>query len=808
MKPAPLPTNEHERLRELLSLEILDTGHESQFDEIVQLASHICEAPITLVSLLDESRQWFKAKVGLDLSETPREAAFCAHTLLDDDLLVVEDPGDDERFRENPFVTGEPNIKFYAGAPLRTSNGYNIGTLCVLDTRKRQLTETQRTALQLLSRQVVKELELRKANRELQRKNQMLQGFLENIPVIAYRVDAGGTIRELTGSGLDVLGLGNGQWVGRNAFGLLPHMAETIREVLRTGKSTFVSSNRRKGREWHLEHYVFPDETNPGGVTGFALNVTSRMAFERELKVAKETAERATQAKSRFLANMSHEIRTPISAILGFAQMLRRQPLPGEAQEYLNHISASGELLLQLIGDVLDLTKIEEGKFELHEAPFPLREAVRSSLNPYQFRAGEKGLQFGLHFADDLPDYVTGDANKLSQVLVNLVSNALKFTRQGGIQVRCTAEPPAAPGGTARLKVAVQDTGVGIPADKQDHIFGRFTQADASINRQFGGSGLGLAIVKELVERMGGVLGVASTDAAAGPAGETGSTFWFTLPLRVAEPPRPDPTPAPAAIHYGNQVHVLLVDDNEINQRLAAAMLRNAGCRVTAAGNGQEAIETLQTGDFQLVLMDIQMPVLDGYQATRWVREKLGLTLPVVGLSANVYQEEIDLCYQAGMNDYLSKPYTEQGLREKLARWVALPPATATAFPDGPAGPARKLTNLTLLHDLFGGDEALVREMVADFLRQQQELTGRMEEALAAADYKQLAVLSHHMRSSLEAVGLEALREPLLALEAHIKGGKPAPGIGPLFAHVREINRLADEELRVGTPPAGRVVRG
>jgi CheY-like chemotaxis protein/HPt (histidine-containing phosphotransfer) domain-containing protein len=347
----------------------------------------------------------------------------------------------------------------------------------------------------------------------------------------------------------------------------------------------------------------------------------------------------------------------------------------------------------------------------------------------------------------------------------------------------------------------VQDTGIGIPADKREQIFGRFTQADASINRQFGGSGLGLAIVKELVERMGGVLGVESTDAAGSPTGGTGSTFWFTLPLKVAEAPsaRSVPLPAPAARHYGNRVHVLLVDDNEINQRLAGAMLRNAGCRVTVAGNGQEALDKLQTDGFQLVLMDIQMPVLDGYQATQSIREQLGLTLPVVGLSANVYKEEIDLCYQAGMNDYLSKPYTEQGLREKLARWIATPPAPADV-PAGPGGGARKLTNLALLHELYG-DESAVRNMVADFLAQQQTLLAGMEAALAAGDYKQLAGLSHHMRSSLEAVGLEALRQPLLTLEALAKGGRAATEVGEALGEIRQLNELAAAELRAGTEP-------
>jgi CheY-like chemotaxis protein/HPt (histidine-containing phosphotransfer) domain-containing protein len=220
---------------------------------------------------------------------------------------------------------------------------------------------------------------------------------------------------------------------------------------------------------------------------------------------------------------------------------------------------------------------------------------------------------------------------------------------------------------------------------------------------------------------------------------------------------------------------------------------------VTIAGNGQEALKMLQTADFQLVLMDIQMPVLDGYQTTRWIREKLGLTLPIVGLSANVYREEIDQCYEAGMNDYLSKPYTEMALREKLARWVAPPPA---ATPVGLADPARKLTDLTLLHELFGGDETLVRDLVADFLGLQQALVGQMEAALAAGDYGQLASLSHHMRSSIDAVGLEALREPLLALEALAKGGGPAAEVRETFGKIKEINRLTAGELRAGTEPS------
>lgn len=796
MKPAPLPINESERLRELLSHEILDSGHESQFDEIVQLASHICETPISLVTLVDESRQWFKAKVGLEVAETPRDVAFCSHTLLQDDVFIVGDARSDDRFQDNPLVTGDPNIRFYAGFPLKTTNGYNLGSLCVIDTRERELNEAQKTALQLLARQVVKELELRKTNRELKVKNQMLQGFLENIPVIAYRVNGDGSIKESVGSGLRTLGLADNQLAGRNAFEILPHMAETIREVLKMGKSTFISSGNQADEEPFFEHYVFPDETNPGGVIGFALNISKRLQHQRELQSAKEVAERATQAKSRFLANMSHEIRTPISAILGFAQVLKQQQLPGESQEYLNYITSSGEILLKLIGDVLDLTKIEEGKFELQDEHFHLREVMRSSLHPYQFRAQEKGLQFELLFDEALPEYAVGDANKISQILINLIGNALKFTRQGGIQVRFTAENTGGAGRKALLRVLVKDTGVGIAADKKEQIFQSFTQSDASINRQFGGSGLGLAIVKELVERMGGVLGVESSDAGQG--GATGSTFWFTIPLGIGERPvsLPDEGQPPQLTYFGDGVRILLVEDNEINRRLAMVMLRNAGCLVTTAGNGQEAIDRLQTGTFALILMDIQMPVMDGYEATRRIREKMGLTVPVVGLSANVYKEEIEQCYQAGMNDYLGKPYSEKSLREKLTRWISLPadppaPAQTGSLPE-------KLTDLTFLHDLFNGDPLPIRETVTEFIDQQQAMIGQMEEAVAGPDYKQLAALSHNMRSSIVAVGLEAIREPLLALENLAKEGNNLPAVKDIFGKIKRINQAATQELQAG----------
>jgi GAF domain-containing protein len=251
MKPFPFPDNEKERLKELLSFDILDSEPENRFEDIVQLAAHVTGTSISLITLLDEKRQWFKAKVGLDIPETLREVSFCSYAIAEDkdEIFIVENAKTDSRFQDNPLVTGDPNIHFYAGYPLKTSSGYKLGTLCVIDTQQKKLTEDQKTALELLARQVIKELELRRANRELKRSNQMLQGILGHMPVIAYRVDSDGTIKESVGKGLATLGFTDNQLVGQIVFAIVPHMKETLQHALQTGEGYFASDGLKRGRD-------------------------------------------------------------------------------------------------------------------------------------------------------------------------------------------------------------------------------------------------------------------------------------------------------------------------------------------------------------------------------------------------------------------------------------------------------------------------------------------------------------------------------------------------------------------------------
>ncbi|MGK0188945.1 MAG: signal transduction histidine kinase [Verrucomicrobiales bacterium] len=416
----PLPANEAERLQTLHRYQILDTEAEEAFDELTRLAAIICDSPISVTSLVDEKRQWFKSKFGIDADETPREWAFCTHAIMNPKPMVVPDATRDSRFAENPLVVGDPHIRFYAGAPLKSLNGTNLGTLCVIDKAPRELTDEQRTALELLSRQVVVQLELRLSNISLR-------------------------------------------------------------------------------------------DTN-----------TQLMQTREALEKAKETAESATRTKSEFLANMSHEIRTPMNGVIGMIELLQVTGLTSEQKDCVDTIRSSGEILLQVIDDVLDFSKVESGRIDLECVPFELRHCIHSTLRILESIADRKSLRLSAEISDEVPNTVIGDSTRLRQILMNLVSNAIKFTEKG--EVKIMVEPQTGDAGDA-VSFTVKDTGIGISEEGQNRLFRSFSQVDASTTRKYGGTGLGLAICKGLVEAMGGTIGVKSQFGK-------GTSLYFTIPLR------------------------------------------------------------------------------------------------------------------------------------------------------------------------------------------------------------------------------------------------------------------------------------
>ncbi len=415
----------------------------------------------------------------------------------------------------------------------------------------------------------------------------------------------------------------------------------------------------------------------------------SLQQLNAELEVERQKAEAANRAKTEFVANISHELRTPMNGILGMAQLILNTPLNQKQSQQLNILYESGNNLLNIINELLDLSKIEAGKMELETVPFDFLQTIENAVTLLRIRAQEKGLSLEIQTSDTIPQQVMGDNNRLRQVVLNLVSNAIKFTNEGSVTVSVVLENLV--DGNAVLKVAVIDTGIGIDQSEVQRLFDKFHQVDASTSRKYGGTGLGLFICRQLIALMGGKIGVETQEGK-------GCTFWFTLSLPVVEAPVThlsvslpqlqlpetvsftpvlESTSAPPAADLPQPTHhILLVEDDKINQIVAKMTLEELGCQLDIANNGKEAVDMVADGHYDLVLMDVHMPVLDGYAATQRIRQRevgTNTHLPIVAMTADVITSDLDKCVEVGMDDALAKPVAKATLEEMLDKWLKAP---------------------------------------------------------------------------------------------------------------------------------------
>ena len=514
-------------------------------------------------------------------------------------------------------------------------------------------------------------------------------------------------------------------------------------------------------------------------------DITQVKAAEKELIEARKLAEQSGLLKEAFLANMSHEIRTPMNAILGFTNILLKKNFPESEKEKLQTIKTSGETLLRIINDILDVSKIESGMMTFEQHPISIKEIFASLKSMLSTKAEEKNIRLSFEYENSLPDTVMGDPTRLTQIIINLVGNAIKFTDRGG-KVDVFAKILTEKNGIYTIGFSVTDTGIGIAEDKLQQVFERFRQAESTTTRQYGGTGLGLSIAKQLVNLQGGDLTVKSK------VGE-GSVFSFTLPFMKTDGTfsKKNKQQENFDINELNTYYILVAEDNPINIKFILTLFDDYAIKPDLAKNGKEAVVKVKNKKYDLVLMDIEMPEMNGYEATTAIRNELKSNVPIIAMTAHAMSGEKEKCLSLGMNDYISKPIDADLLFEKI--FIATHPQSA----DKNSIQKTKIINLAFLIKSMRGKKEVINETINIFLEQIPEELSAIDEAIAKADFNSIRKSTHRMKSTVSLMGINAMEKILEEMELLASSQTGMDKITTLGNSLNLLSKQAIDEIQI-----------
>jgi PAS domain S-box-containing protein len=489
------------------------------------------------------------------------------------------------------------------------------------------------------------------------------------------------------------------------------------------------------------------------GIVIVARDVTEQKRFEQELIEAKSKAEEAMRAKQQFLSNMSHEIRTPLNAIIGFTNVIAKTHLDEKQKEYINAIKLSGDSLIVLINDILDLAKVDAGKMTFEEHPFKLEESVQSMLKMFDTKVSEKEIKLINNYDNSIPEVVIGDPVRLHQILMNLVSNAIKFTSQGNVTINTKLLNENDESITIRFDI--QDTGIGIPKDKIEKIFDNFQQATTGTTRLFGGTGLGLSIVKQLVEAQGGKVFVESEDGK-------GSTFSFILSfLKTTEKITVPSSDSIELKDVGKNINILVAEDIKFNQLLMKTILEGFGFTMDIAENGKLAIEKVKSHKYDLILMDLQMPEMNGFEATEFIRQNIDAHIPIIALTADVTTVDVKKCRAIGMTDYISKPVDDKLLYKMIMDYVKPDENHIKKTSTTEKVEEEKHINLNYLKELTGGKQEGMVLMIKAYLEETPTLLKALKDNIKDQNWDGVGAAAHSIIPSFSMLGMDSKYEKM-----------------------------------------------